>query len=106
MTVVKHGIESRSARRHPLVVDVEVVDSQSGIQIKVRTKDLSIYGCGVSTARPFPAGTKVMLKMVYARREIVAFGKVMYGRPDIGMGIAFTAITPRDQKVLEDWLSD
>jgi hypothetical protein len=47
-----------------------------------------------------------MLKMVYAGKEIVAFGQVMYGRPDIGMGIAFSAIAPKDQKLLEDLFAD
>jgi len=56
----------RSTRRalcHSLIVEVEAVDLKSGIRIRERTKDLNLYGCGVSTATPFPAGTKVMLKM-------------------------------------------
>jgi PilZ domain len=97
---------TRGALRHAVVVDVEITDSQSGIRIKERTKDLSLYGCRVSTAMPFPAGTKVMLKMVYEGKEIAAFGQVMYGRPDIGMGIAFTAVAPKDQKLLENLFAD
>ena len=98
-------METRSTRRalrHPVVVDVEVTDMESGILIKERTKDLSLYGCGVSTATPFLAGTKVMLKVVYGVKQMTAFGKVMYGRQDIGMGIAFTAIGAKDQKLLEE----
>ncbi|MDX6713170.1 MAG: hypothetical protein QOH96_4186 [Blastocatellia bacterium] len=95
--VEKHGMETRSTRRvlrQPLVVDVEVANQESGIQIKDLTKDLSLHGCGVSTAPPFAAGTKVMLKVAYEGKEIVAFGKVMFARPDIGMGIAFTMVEP------------
>jgi len=97
---------SRRALRHPLVVDVEVINLESGIQIRERTKDLSLYGCGVSTATPFPAGTKVKLKVTYGRKGIIAFGKVIYGRRDIGMGIVFTTIEPDDQKLLEDWFAE
>jgi hypothetical protein len=97
---------TRRALRHPLVVDVEVTDLESGIQIRERTKDLSLYGCGVSTATPFPAGTKVKLEVAYGRKGIVAFGKVIYGRRDIGMGIVFTTIEPDDQKLLEDWFAE
>ena len=101
--VGRQGMDTRRVLRHPLDVDVEVTDQESGIQIKERTKDLSLYGCGVITANPFPAGTKVMLKVAHGEKEIVAFGQVMYGRRDIGMGIAFTTMEPFDQKILEDW---
>ena len=97
---------TRRTQRHALVVDVEVTDPESGIQIKERTKDLSPHGCGVSTSTPFAAGTKVMLKVVHAGKEITAFGKVIYGRRDIGMGIVFTTIGPEDQKHLDDWFAD
>jgi hypothetical protein len=104
----KDGIETRSPRRtlrHKIDIDVEVTESLSGIQIKARTKDLSIYGCGVDTKTPFQSGTKVKVKMVYAGKEIAAFGQVMYGRRDIGMGIAFTGMAPNDRKLLEDWFA-
>jgi hypothetical protein len=97
---------ARRVLRHPLVVDAEVTNLESEIQIRERTKDLSLYGCGVSTVTPFPAGTKVRVKVAYGRKEIVAFGKVIYGRRDIGMGIVFTTIEPDDQKLLEDWFAE
>ncbi len=96
---------TRRGQRHPIAVDVEVTNLELGIQIKERTKDLSLYGCGLSTATPFSAGTKVMLKVTYAGQEIVVFGKVIYGRPDIGMGIVFTTIEPHDRELLEDWFA-
>jgi len=92
--------------RHSLIVDVEVVDLKSGIQIRERSKDLNLYGCGVSTATPFPAGTKVMLKMAYGREKITVFGKVVYGRQDIGLEIIFTPVEPEDQKLLEHMIAE
>ena len=47
--------------------------------------------------RTDPAGTKVMLKIGYGEQEIVAFGKLVCGRQDIGMGIAFTIVGPHGQ---------
>jgi hypothetical protein len=96
---------ARRGQRHPIAVDVEVTNLELGIQIKERTKDLSLYGCGLSTATPFSAGTKVMLKVTYAGQEIVVFGKVIYGRRDIGMGIVFTTIEAHDRELLEDWFA-
>ena len=107
--VKKYDWEVRPERRgvrRVLVVDVDVTDLQSGTRIRERTKDLSLYGCGVTTQTPFLAGTKVMLKVTYEDKQFVAFGKVMYGRRDIGMGIAFTAIEPKSQKILDDWFAD
>lgn len=89
-----------------MFVDVKVTNLESGIEIKERTRDLKTYGCSVNTSSPFPAGTKVMLKVTHGEKEIVAFGKVIYGRQDIGMGIAFTNIEPEGQKILEDWFGD
>ena len=104
----RHDTEApsdRPALRGALVVDVEVTDRQSGIQIKERSNDLSLYGFRVATAIPLPAGTHVMLKVTYKDEQMIAFGKVMYGKRDIGMGIAFTAIEPKSQKILEDWFA-
>jgi hypothetical protein len=96
----------RWAQRHWLPFDVVVINSESGIQIRERTRNLNLYGCGVSTATPFPAGTKVVLMMAYRQEKIAALGKVIYGRPDIGMGIVFTNIEPKDQKIIEDWIAE
>jgi len=56
----KHGDPTtRRALRHLLDADAEVTDLESGIRITERTKDLNLHGCGMSTATPFPAGTRV-----------------------------------------------
>ena len=36
-----------------------------------------------------------MVKMVHGSKKIAAFGRVVYGRQDIGMGIVFTTIEPK-----------
>ena len=96
----------RRALRHSLIVDVEVTDLESGIQIRERTKDVNLYGCGVNTATTFPAGTKVVVKMICGLEKVTAFGKVIYGRQDIGMGIVFTTVEPEDLKLMGDWIAE
>jgi hypothetical protein len=98
--------DSYRAPRHPLVVDVVVTEIQSGVQISERTKDLGPCGCGVTTATPFPAGTRIMLKVTYREETITAFGRVVYGRPDIGMVITFTIIAPEVQKLIAGWIAE
>ena len=105
----RHDMETPSTRRaprHALEADVMVTDLQSGIHISERTKDLSRCGCGVTTTTPFPAGTRIMLKATYREETITAFGKVAYGRPNIGMVIAFTTVAPEVQKLIEDWIAE
>jgi hypothetical protein len=104
-----NGVEPRSTRRglrHSVIIDVTVCDLESGTQIRERTKDLNLYGCSVSTATPFAVGTKVVLKMAYGPEKLAVVGKVIYGRPDIGMGIVFTTVEPEDQKIIEDWIAE
>jgi PilZ domain len=98
--------ESRRTSRRRLAVNVAVTDVQSGVEIVGRTEDLSLHGCGVSTETPFPAGTMVMLNVAHGTAKITAFGKVIYDRQDIGMGIAFTSMETGDQKLIETWLAE
>jgi hypothetical protein len=60
----------------------------------------------VTTATPFPAGTRIMLKVTYREETITAFGRVVYARPDIGMIIAFTIIAPGVQKLIAGWIAE
>jgi hypothetical protein len=98
--------KDRRVPRHPFTVDIVVTDIRSGIQITERTQDLSHCGCSVKTESLFPAGTKIRLTIAHQQKEIIAFGKVIYDRPDIGMGIVFTAIEPADQKLVDAWIDE
>jgi hypothetical protein len=44
-----------------------------------------------------------VLKVAFGREKIAAFGEVIYGRPDFGMGVVFSTMELEDQKLLEDW---
>ena len=58
----------------------------------------------MTTVTPFPAGSNVRLKLTNNGQQVIAFGKVIYGRKDIGMGIVFTLLAQDDQKLLDEWL--
>jgi PilZ domain len=95
---------SRRVPRYSLIADVEVTDVQSGIQIRERTRELALFGCRVDTLKHFPKGTSVKIKVIHEGGEMVALGRVVYARPDIGMGIAFTSVAPEDERILEEWI--
>ncbi len=99
-------LKRQRARRYPLEADIELTDVQSETPIKGRTSDLSLFGCHVSTLKPFTPGTKIRIRIVHRGCIFQALGKVVYSRLDAGRGIVFTAIQPRDQLILDKWIAE
>ncbi len=92
------------ARRYLFVVTIELTDTKSEAKIQLRTSDLSLFGCRVETHKPFPAGSKVRIRIAHRSASFIALGRVSYTTSDGRMGIAFTEIEPNDQLVLEKWV--
>jgi hypothetical protein len=57
--------------------------------------------CKSDKAAPFPAGTKVNLRISHAGVNFTAQGTVAYSRNNGGMGIAFTSIEPSSLLILD-----
>ena len=96
----------RSAPRYAFAVDIELTDVQSRIQIRERTNDLSLFGCGVDTSKPFPQGTPVRIKLSHEGAEAAALARVVYATPELGMGLVFTSVEPEVQRILEEWIAE
>jgi len=73
--------------------------------LTARTSDLSLFGCHVHTTSPFPEGTKVSLRISHGGASLATLGKVVYSKPNSGMGVAFGELEPRSQEILERWIS-
>ncbi len=84
---------------------IELTDTQSEKHLTAHTTNVSLFGCFVSAASPFPEGTKVRLRISHAGTSFAALGKVVFSRPSSGMGIAFTTIEPTSQTTLEKWIA-
>jgi len=97
---------ARRTPRYSFVVDVEVADLQSEIQIRERTTTLSLFGCGINTSKGFPPGTRVRIKLSHRGAEMSALGRVAYARPGVGMGVVFTTVEPEEGRVLEQWIAE
>lgn len=65
-----------------------------------------MFGCFVETVAPFPAGTKVRVRISHAGANFTAQGTVAYSRPKSGMGITFTSLEPSSLPVLDIWLAN
>jgi len=102
-------VEHETARRtprYPFVVDVEVSDLLVGIKIVARTKTLSRCGCGIESALPIAMGTNVSVRLYHQGGEIVALARVLYSGPKSGMGIVFTNVDARNERILELWIAE
>lgn len=93
------------ASRFPFSASIELTDVRSERLLKARTTNLSLFGCYVYTTGPFTEGTKVSLRIAHGGVSLAALGKVVYSKPNSGMGVAFTEIEPSSQAILEKWLA-
>lgn len=96
----------RSSPRYSFAVAIELTDVQSQTQIQGRTKDLSPCGCGVDAERSFPKGTPVRIKLSHEGTNVAALARVVYASPVLGMGLAFTQVDPKDERILEEWIAE
>jgi len=93
-------------QRFPFVAGIQVTDIVTETHLAAHTENLSLFGCFVETAAPFPAGTKVRVRISHAGVNFTGQGTVVYSRPNAGMGIAFTSIEPSSLPVLDLWLTN
>ena len=98
--------ERPRARRYLFVASVELMDLQSELQFQGRTTELSLYGCGVATSKPFPAGTKLRIRINHKGHTFSAYGKVAYATLGGDVGIVFTRIEANEQAILEQWINE
>jgi len=99
--------DRRDSKRVPLIVAVEVVETQSGTRLSARTSDVSLTGCYVDTLNPTPTGTEVRVKLTHNGKELDLLARVVYVSPRLGMGIRFDESISSDQlAILGRWISE
>jgi hypothetical protein len=98
------GAERRRTIRYPFDATAEVSEEATKGTLAVRITELSLNGCYVSTASPFPTGTQLFLKVFSEGSFFEAHANVVYTHPNKGMGIAFRELKPYFVGVLKKWL--
>jgi len=66
--------------------------------------DLSLGGCYLDTASPFPLGTRIILSMKVAGVGFRAQGQVVVVHSELGMGVEFTQTTETQRSQLERFI--
>jgi c-di-GMP-binding flagellar brake protein YcgR len=73
--------------------------------VRCHLTDLSMGGCYLQIASPFPVGTRVTLSMRAPGQELRAEVPVRVMHPDCGMGVEFTQSTSQHQEALEKFIA-
>ncbi|MFZ0318436.1 MAG: PilZ domain-containing protein [Candidatus Sulfotelmatobacter sp.] len=72
--------------------------------VRCQLTDLSLRGCYLEIASPFPVSTRVTLSMKATGIEVRSEGVVRVMHPDAGMGVEFTQRTAEHRALLEKFL--
>jgi c-di-GMP-binding flagellar brake protein YcgR len=72
--------------------------------IRCKLTDLSLGGCYLEIASPFPPRTRIVLSMRAAGLELRVEGVVRVMHPEVGMGVEFTQTTPEQRVQVEKFI--
>lgn len=98
--------ERRNAIRYQLTVSAEVVEIKSGTRFSTRTTDLGPGGCFVDTLMPLPVSSDVNIRLHKDNISFEAGGNVTFSQAGLGMGIAFSEMSPEKQAAFDAWLAE
>jgi len=99
-------VEKRKAPRYALILAAEVIDVARGTRVSGRTSDVSRLGCYIDTLNPVPRSSEIQLRITRRGEVFEATGRVAYVNPGCGMGVAFVAVPPEQQAILDAWLQN
>jgi DNA-binding response OmpR family regulator len=80
--------------------EMEADDPPEGCKLT----DLSLGGCYLEMASPFPVRTKVVLSMKVGQLEVEAEGMVRVMHPEVGMGVELTQHTTQQREQVEKFI--
>jgi c-di-GMP-binding flagellar brake protein YcgR len=72
--------------------------------VRCKLTDLSLGGCYLEIASPFPPRTRIVLSMKAAALELRVEGVVRVMHPEVGMGVEFTQNTPEQRVHVEKFI--
>jgi hypothetical protein len=98
--------ERRIGPRFGVNADTEVEEPQTQAKISGRTADLGMGGCYVDAMTTFPVGTEVCVRIKRGGKKFEADAKVLYGKPGMGMGMAFLGMGQEEKSLLELWIRE
>jgi hypothetical protein len=105
-SITPAGADRRTHPRYEFTAAAEIVAAQTGARIAMRVRDLSQQGCYVDTSDALPLGTVTDVRITKGTQRFEARARVVYSRPDKGMGLMFTVAEPDRLVILDSWLAE
>jgi len=96
-------IERRKHPRFKINVPVELHSEGNNAPLRCATSDLSLDGCYIESMYPFPAGTRLELKLD-ASETLLITARVVTCDPQFGNGIEFIRVLDEDHVTLQKFL--
>jgi hypothetical protein len=97
--------DRRRTLRFPFDASAEVSEeSFVAPKLAMHVSEISMNGCYLQTADPFPDGTSLLVKIFVEGSFFEARATVAYSQPQAGMGVAFRDLKPYFVGVLKKWL--
>jgi hypothetical protein len=98
-------IERRRSMRIAFLASAEIIDEQENTRSASQVCDLSLHGCFVQLANPFPEGTPVTIEIYKDEDFLETPATVAFLQPKRGMGLTFNGMEPQFASVLKKWLA-
>jgi PilZ domain len=98
--------ERRRTPRYIFIASAELYEENSDLRVASRVSELSLHGCYLDMMNPFPTGTLILVKIFAGDLTFQSKAKVVYSTPNVGAGVAFLDVEPKDQYILNQWLED
>ena len=98
--------ERRQHPRYSFTGTLEVFEPKSQTRIQGRTADLSEGGCYVDTICPFPAQTRLRVRITRAQGSFESQATVVYAVSGMGMGLQFDVPDAQQRLNLRKWIRE
>ena len=99
------SVERRRSTRIPFAASAEIIDEEENTRSATQVSDLSLNGCFVQLANPFPEGTSVTIEIYRDEDFVETPARVAYFLAKRGMGLTFTDMEPQFASILKRWLA-
>lgn len=98
------GIEKRRSARYKCNGSAEICQEGVGVRTWATCTDISLNGCYLETAAPYPADTLLHLRIEVNNFRFQTHGKVCATYPQVGMGIEFIRMAEEERGHLKEML--
>jgi PilZ domain len=98
--------ERRRSPRYIFIASAELYEQTTDVRVASRVSELSRHGCYLDMMNPFPTGTIILLKIFAGDLAFQSKARVVYFTPNVGAGVTFQDVEPKDEYILNRWLEE